>query len=65
MEQKYEAVLEPTDTWAIFDVATGEPAVLENRLLIGLRKEEVEPLLAALNAQAEGNGKGKGSRSVA
>ncbi|MFD1197705.1 hypothetical protein ACFQ3K_05095 [Brucella gallinifaecis] len=50
MKPKYERVLEPTDSWAIFDVATDEPASIGDRLLIGLGEHESEELLAQLNA---------------
>lgn len=61
MKPKYERVLEPTDTWAIFDAATGEPASIGDRLMIGLSESESEELLATLNAAV----KNKNKRSAA
>ncbi|WP_095446206.1 hypothetical protein [Ochrobactrum quorumnocens] len=61
MKPKYERVLEPTDTWAIFDVTTDEPASIGDRLMIGLSKSESEELLATLNASV----KSKNKRSAA
>lgn len=61
MKPKYERVLEPTDTWAIFDVATGEPASIGDRLMIGLSESESEELFATLSAAA----KSKNKRSAA
>lgn len=61
MKQKYERVLEPTDTWAIFDTISGEPASLGERVLIGLSESESEELFATLNAAS----KGKSKRSAA
>ncbi|MBN9046656.1 MAG: hypothetical protein J0H18_13475 [Rhizobiales bacterium] len=55
MKQRYERILEPTDTWAIFDTTTGEPVILGTRLLIGLDEKEAESLLATLNAPPKGN----------
>lgn len=61
MKPKYERVLEPTDTWAIFDIATDEPASVGDRLMIGLSESESEELLATLNAAV----KSKNKRSAA
>ncbi|MBC8717901.1 MULTISPECIES: hypothetical protein [Brucella/Ochrobactrum group] len=61
MKPKYERVLEPTETWAIFDVTTDEPASIGDRLMIGLSERESEELLATLNAQV----KSKSKRSAA
>lgn len=57
MKQKYERILEPTDTWAIFDTSSGEPAMMGTRLLIGLDEQEAEELLAVLNAPPKGRNK--------
>ncbi|MBJ6132114.1 hypothetical protein JAU75_04670 [Ochrobactrum sp. Q0168] len=57
MKQKYERILEPTDTWAIFDTSTGEPVMMGTRLLIGLDEPEAEELLAILNAPPKGRNK--------
>lgn len=57
MKQKYERILEPTDTWAIFDTSTGEPVIMGTRLLIGLAEEEAEQLLAILNEPPKGRSK--------
>jgi hypothetical protein len=57
MKQKFERILEPTDTWAIFDTSTGEPVMMGTRLLIGLDKQEAEELLAILNAPPKGRNK--------
>lgn len=51
MKHKYERILEPTDTWAIFEIASGEPASIDDRLLIGLTESEADELLATLNAE--------------
>lgn len=61
MKSKYERVLEPTDTWAIFDLTTDEPASIGDRLMIGLSESESEELLATLNAAV----KSKNKRSAA
>ncbi|NNU63132.1 MULTISPECIES: hypothetical protein [Ochrobactrum] len=57
MKQKYERILEPTDTWAIFETSTGEPVMMGTRLLIGLAEQEAEELLAILNAPPKGRSK--------
>ena len=57
MEHRYERILEPTDSWAIFDTTTGEPAMIGTRLLIGLSEEEAAELLAILNASPKGRSK--------
>lgn len=57
MKHRYERILEPTDSWAIFDTTTGEPAMIETRLLIGLTEEEADALLAILNAPPKGRKK--------
>lgn len=57
MKQKYERILEPTDTWAIFDTSSGEPVIMGTRLLIGLSESEAEELLAILNAPPKGRNK--------
>ncbi|MBV2142584.1 hypothetical protein KUG47_03605 [Falsochrobactrum sp. TDYN1] len=57
MKHKYERVLEPTDTWAIFEIETGEPASIGDRLLIGLDESEADKLLATLNAEPKGRNK--------
>lgn len=50
MADRYERILEPTDTWAIFEIASGEPATMGDRMLIGLSEAEATELLAVLNA---------------
>ncbi|PWU77212.1 hypothetical protein DK867_02080 [Ochrobactrum sp. POC9] len=57
MKQKYERILEPTETWAIFDTSTGEPVIMGTRMLIGLSESEAEELLATLNAPPKGRNK--------
>ncbi|MBA8841234.1 hypothetical protein [Ochrobactrum sp. RH2CCR150] len=57
MKQKFERILEPTDTWAIFDTSTGEPVIMGTRLLIGLDEQEAEELLASLTAPPKGRNK--------
>lgn len=57
MQHKYERILEPTDTWAIFDTSTGEPVIMGTRMLIGLPESEAEELLAILNAPPKGRNK--------
>ncbi|MDH7784836.1 uncharacterized protein YaaQ [Ochrobactrum sp. 19YEA23] len=57
MKQKFERILEPTDTWAIFDTSTGEPVMMGTRLLIGLDDQEADELLAILNAPPKGRNK--------
>lgn len=42
MKQKFERILEPTDTWAIFDTTADVPAMMGTRLLIGLTEKEAE-----------------------
>ncbi|MFC0245174.1 hypothetical protein ACFOLL_05805 [Falsochrobactrum ovis] len=60
MTKKFELVLEPTDTWAIFEIESGEPAMLGDRMLIGLSENEAEQILAKLNTEGKG-----GKRSAA
>lgn len=60
MTQKFERVLEPTDTWAIFEVESGEPAMLGDRMMIGLSESEAEQFLAQLNTENK-----RGKRSAA
>lgn len=57
MKHKYERILEPMDTWAIFDRSTGEPVIMGTRLLIGLSEKEAEEVLAILNASPKGRNK--------
>ncbi|ADZ86450.1 conserved hypothetical protein [Brucella melitensis M5-90] len=57
MKQKFERILEPTDTWAIFDTTADVPAMMGTRLLIGLTEKEAEELLAILNAPPKGRNK--------
>jgi hypothetical protein len=47
--QRYECILEPTDTWAIFDTVTEVPITMGTKLMIGLTLEEAEEALAMLN----------------
>jgi len=54
MKPRYERILEPTDTWAIFDVVTGIPVIMGTKLMIGLTLEEAEEALAVLNAPPKG-----------
>ncbi|WP_420959817.1 hypothetical protein [Brucella sp. IR073] len=49
MKPRYECILEPTDTWAIFDTVTGVPVIIGTKLMIGLSLEEAEETLAMLN----------------
>lgn len=60
MTQKFELVLEPTDTWAIFEVESGEPAMLDERMMIGLSESEAQQFLAKLNTESK-----RGKRSAA
>lgn len=50
MDTRYERILEPTDTWAIFDRLEGVPVMVGTRLMIGLTEKESEEVLAMLNA---------------
>ncbi|GGB07811.1 hypothetical protein GCM10011491_39810 [Brucella endophytica] len=49
MTPRYERILEPTDTWAIFDTVTGVPVIIGTKLMIGLSLEQAEETLAHLN----------------
>ncbi|PYE90619.1 hypothetical protein [Phyllobacterium leguminum] len=50
MKSRFERILEPTDTWAIFDLVSGVPVIIGTKLMIGLSLEEAEETLAVLNA---------------
>lgn len=49
MHKRYEAVLEPTGLWSIFDDEEGIPAMIGERILIGLSEEEAEAALVMLS----------------
>ncbi|KXF78356.1 hypothetical protein ATN84_00695 [Paramesorhizobium deserti] len=57
MKPRYERILEPTDTWAIFDSVTGIPVIMGTKLMIGLSLEEADETLAVLNAPPKGRKK--------
>ena len=40
--QRFETVMEPTGTFAIFDLLTGLPAEYNGRALIGLSRDEAD-----------------------
>lgn len=46
----YELIQEPTDTWAIFEMDSGEPVMIEGRPMIGLNETEAQQVYAALTA---------------
>ncbi|WOC15311.1 hypothetical protein [Pseudochrobactrum sp. MP213Fo] len=46
----YELIQEPTDTWAIFEMESGEPVMIEGRPIIGLSETEAQQVYAALTA---------------
>ncbi len=48
----YELIQEPTDTWAIFEMDSGEPAMIEGRPMIGLSETEAQQIYAALTIPA-------------
>lgn len=49
----YELIQEPTDTWAIFEMDSGEPVMIEGRPMIGLSETEAQQIYAALTAPAK------------
>ncbi|WP_439273393.1 hypothetical protein [Pseudochrobactrum sp. HB0163] len=50
MMTDYELLQEPTDSWAIFETASGEPVMIEGRPMIGLSEAEAQQIYAALIA---------------
>lgn len=50
MMSRYELIQEPTDTWAIFEMDSGEPVMIEDRFMIGLSEVEAQQIYAALTA---------------
>lgn len=48
MHKRYEAVLEPTGLWSVFDDEEGIPAMIGDRILIGLSEEEAEEAVIVL-----------------
>lgn len=46
----YELIQEPTDTWAIFEMESGEPVMIEGRPIIGLSETEAQQVYAALTS---------------
>lgn len=51
----YELIQEPTDTWAIFEVESGEPAMVGDRPMIGLLAGEAEKIFAELTKPLSDN----------
>ncbi len=49
MHKRYEAVLEPTGLWSVFDDEEGIPAMIGDRILIGLSEEEAEEAVIVLS----------------
>ncbi|MDX8466223.1 hypothetical protein RFM26_11070 [Mesorhizobium sp. VK23B] len=49
---RFVAVLDPTGSWAVFDMANEEPAELAGRVLIGLTPLEAWWLTTAANEEA-------------
>lgn len=60
MHKRYEAVLEPTGLWSIFDDEEGIPAMIGERILIGLSEEEAEAALVMLSQPLQAAGRSIG-----
>ncbi|WP_454817341.1 hypothetical protein [Labrys neptuniae] len=50
MERRYDLRAEEDDTWTVFDVFTGLPAMVDGFEATGFEVEEAGDLLAMLNA---------------
>lgn len=60
MHNRYEAVLEPTGLWSVFDDEEGIPAMIGERILIGLSEEEAEAALVMLSQPQQAAGRSIG-----
>lgn len=57
MHKRYEAVLEPTGLWSVFDDEEGIPAMIGDRILIGLSEEEAEEAVVLLSQPQKTSGR--------
>ncbi|KAA3452739.1 hypothetical protein C7I87_00740 [Mesorhizobium sp. SARCC-RB16n] len=49
-QQRYDLRKDPDGTWTVFDVFTGQPAMVEGRPAVGLNMEWADDLVDLLNA---------------
>jgi hypothetical protein len=57
MNKRYEAVLEPTGLWSVFDDEEGIPAMIGDRILIGLSEDEAEKAVILLSQSQNATGR--------
>lgn len=48
-EQQFICVMEPLDSWAVWDELTGEPVAIDGELLVGLADEAARSTCHDLN----------------
>lgn len=46
---RYECMLEPTETWTVWDTVNEEPAVFAEQILAGLTKTEAKAACDVMN----------------
>lgn len=46
---RYECMLEPTETWTVWDTVNEEPAVFADQILAGLTKIEAKAACEVMN----------------
>lgn len=51
MEQRYDLRKEDDGTWTVFEVSTGLPVVVSDRLMVGLDFGEADDMVELLNLQ--------------
>jgi len=49
MEERFEAVMEPSNLWMVWDKEAKEPAVFFNRILAGMSETEAAAACELLN----------------
>jgi hypothetical protein len=50
MEKRFECLLDPTDTWMVWDTNLDAPAEFAEHVLLGLEWERAEALCSLLNS---------------
>lgn len=48
-KNRYDIRKEDDDTWTVFDIFTGAPAIAEGEILAGLEMEDADDLVDLLN----------------
>ncbi|TPL49765.1 hypothetical protein [Mesorhizobium sp. B2-4-6] len=51
MANRYALRMDRPNSWTVFDIFTGQPAEVEQKIMVGIRTRRAEKLVVELNTQ--------------